>query len=57
MMSCQRDYDQCLETKILQRESTSKGKTDWGRRRFLVNDAFLAEQEKGDEKSDEMLSY
>ena len=52
MLVCQEDYNQCLETKILQKESNSQGKSIG---RFIVNDAFFAEQEN--DPSDRNLSF
>ena len=55
MQACHRDYNKCLETNILQRES--KYSADGRRRRYIVNDAFLAEQGNGNDGSEGSLFF
>ena len=55
MQTCHKDYNNCLERNILERES--KYQADGRRRRYIVNDAFLAEQGNGNDGSEGSLAF
>ena len=57
MLTCHVDYNQCLETNILRRESQEEGHSQAGRRRYIVNNAFLEEQAGHHEESNEIFSF